>query len=73
MLNSNLRPTDPTARLVVRNMNGTNEEWGFRLFWSYTDGTACEAFQPTQPFARQRDAKAYGLRRWGEQPQAVRW
>jgi hypothetical protein len=57
------------ADLVVVNVTGIAEERGYRLFWQVEGSpyrTPALGLATSDPFRRERDAIAYGLRVWGE-------
>lgn len=65
-----------TTRLVVRNMNGMNEERGYRLYWQNTKDPdiLCPALglATSNPFRSEDSARAYGVRVFGEKPIRIR-
>jgi len=61
--------TKLNCHLVVRNMNGMNEERGFRLYWTNDDRylTPALGLVTSNPFRTMRDAVVYGERQgWGK-------
>lgn len=64
-------------RLLVRNMNGTNEEYGYRLYWE--DKKEPNIVSPalglvsSSPFKTERQARIYGFQKWGIHPIRSNW
>jgi len=65
--------TKSACYLVVRNVKGISEERGFRLYWT-NDGrylTPVLGLATSNPFRREREAIAYGLRNFGERAKRI--
>lgn len=65
--------TETGCYLVVRNVTGIAEERGFRLYWT-NDGrylTPALGYATSNPFRREREAIAYGLKHYGERAKRI--
>ena len=63
---------EEASHLVVRNMDGINEESGFRLYWTHgrEDEFMCPAlgYATSNPFRTQAAAIHYAEKHYGERP-----
>lgn len=69
-------PQERGYNLTVRNMNGTNEEQGYRLYWEHpTDNTAVPAhgLNTSSPFRTEGAAKAAGQSQFGVKAKRSKW
>lgn len=64
------------GRMIVCNMNGTNEEYGYRLYWEHPNGESCipvRGLVTFNPFRTEGAARRWAEREFGVRPVRANW